>query len=271
MLGKLIKYEFRATRKMLLLYGLLLVLAAAMAFILRFSFNTDGDLFIEAMGGEGLGSGLFAFFTFIVSAAYAFMSAFIFASVLFGAINRFRVNLLGNQGYLMHTLPVKAGQHVLAKNITSIIWTILGVVAVLISYMIIGTILFDIVLWNDFVLLLHKPEVQALFTNARFWGVSAGVVVLVIISVGELYFRIYASMAAGYSLNNHRAAASIGAFIVLSIVKSIPHGILLPTIPNISTSTGWWFLIFEIIYTAVWGIVYYIIAAQLLSKRLNLQ
>ena len=271
MLGKLIKYEFKATRKMLLLYGLLFVLATAMAVILRFSSNAEGDLFVEAMGEEARFSEFFALFTFLISAAYAFMSAFIFASVLFGAIGRFRFNLLGNQGYLMHTLPVKAGQHILAKNIVSIVWTVLGVIAVLISYMIIGTIFFDIVLWDDLVLLLHKPEIQSLFTSTRFWLILAGVIVLAIISVSELYFRIYASMAAGYSLNNHRRAASIGAFIVLSIINAIFHGVLLPVIPSPNTSTGWWFMIFEIIYAAVWGLIYYLIAAQLLNRRLNLQ
>ena len=86
MLGKLIKYEFKATRKMLMLYGLLFILAAVMAVIFRFAFNTNGDLFVEAIGREARFSGVIALFMFLITAAYAFMNAFIFAAVLFGAI-----------------------------------------------------------------------------------------------------------------------------------------------------------------------------------------
>ena len=169
MLGKLIKYEFKATRKMLLLYGLLLVLAAVMAVIFRFSFNADGNLFVEAIGKEARFSGFVALFAALISAAYAFMNAFIFTAVLFCAINCFRVNLLGNQGYLMNTLPAKAGKHILAKNIVSIVWTVLGVIAALISYVIIGAILMDGELWESFINLFSISDMQLVFTGARFW------------------------------------------------------------------------------------------------------
>ena len=268
MLGKLIKYEFRATRKMLLLYGLLLILAAVMAVIFRFGLVPD---IISNEPENPLGFVWFA--EFIVSAAYSFMNAFIFAAVLFSSINRFRLNLLGNQGYLMHTLPVKSGQHILAKNIVSLSWTIISVIALLISYMIVGIGFLKTDFLSEFGQLFVDSYSQSLFTSARFWLVFAGFIIFGIISVSDLYFRIYASMAAGYSLNNHRAAASIGAFIALSIVKSIPHGILMSYLPDAMNlaSIEWKFLIFEIIYSAVWALVYYFIAAWFLNKRLNLQ
>ena len=270
MLGKLIKYEFKATRKMLLLYGLLLILAVVMAVMFRFSFNSDSNAFMEAALQKVRVSGLVRFFVFFFGAAYTFMNAFIFAAVLFIAVNRFRQNILGNQGYLMHTLPVKTEYHILTKNIVSVIWTILGVVAALISYVIIAVILMD---RNTLAYLLQElfsiNTVRIIFSNAKFWTMLVEFSVLTVISISELYFRIYASMAIGYSLNKHRAIASVGIFVVLSIAKSMPHSILLPILAG--GMTGWGFLMFEIIYAAAWGAIYYFITAWFLSKRLNLQ
>ena len=269
MLGKLIKYEFKATRKMLMFYGLLFMLAAMMAVMLRFDINANGDLFVGAMWREARFSGLIALFASLIIAAYAFMNAFIFAAVIFGGINRFRLNILGNQGYLMHTLPVKAEYHILAKNIVSIIWTILGVIAALISYMIIGVVLMDDTLWDALPLIFSTLQEQLVFSVAQFWLVFAEVIVLVIVSISELYFRIYASMAVGYSFNKHRAAASVGAFIVLGIAESTLNSIFLSFINTVYID--WKFLLFTIISSAIFGTVYYFIAAWFLNNRLNLQ
>lgn len=273
MLGKLIKYEFKATRKMFLMYGLLLVLAIVMALSLRFSFRTDAGTIVDAAIRKAYLSGVAGFFVFIVSAAYAFMNAFIFAAVLFVAINRFRVNLLGNQGYLMHTLPVKAEHHILTKNIVSLVWTILGVISLLLSYVIIGVILMDgknlELLFRE---LFSSNTLRIIFSNAKLWITLVELSVLTVISISELYFRIYASMAVGYSLNKHRAVASVGTFVALSIAKSMPHSIILTNIANLMYASSMdTLLIFEIGYAVVWGLVYYFITAWFLNKRLNLQ
>ena len=273
MLGKLIKYEFKATRRMLLLYALLFVLAAATAVIFRFSINANGDLFVEVIGNEARFSGFIAIIIFLISTAYVFMNAFIFAAVLIDAINRFRSNLLGDEGYLMHTLPLKTEYLILSKNVTSVVWTISGIIAALLSYLMIGAIYMGGKMWKGLIHLFSTSNMDLLFTSPRFWSISLTFILLTIISISELYFRIHASMAVGYSLKNHRAAASIGIYIVLSIAKSIPHNILLPLITNHSSLSyiPWRFLIFEIVYTVIWCAIYYFISAWFLNKRLNLQ
>ena len=271
MLGKLIKYEFKATRKMLLIYGLLLVLAIIMAVMMRFSFSSGGRLFDEDIVQKANLSGLVRFFETLITAAYAFMNAFVFGAVLFCVINRFRVNLLGNQGYLMHTLPVKTEYHILTKNLVSLIWTILGIIAVLLSYAIIGAILMDGKTWKELIQYLFSDSVwQDVFANEKFWIAFAEIAILGVVSISELYFRIYASMAIGYSANKHRFLASVGAYIVMGIAKSMPQSILIPYLVD-AMSGWWWFLVFEIVYSVVWGAAYYFVTAWFLNKHLNLQ
>ena len=271
MLGKLIKYEFKAKRKLLLIYGLLLVLAVIMAVMMRISLSVNGGLYAETVLQKTQLFGIVRFFEGLITVAYAFMNAFVFGAVLFGAINRFRVNLLGNQGYLMHTLPVKTEYHILTKNIVSLVWTILGIIAVLLSYAIIGAVLMDGKTWKEIIHFLFSDLVwQDVFANEKFWIAFAEIAILGVVSISELYFRIYASMAIGYSSNKHRVLASVGVYIVLGIAKSMPQSILLPYLVD-AMSGWWWFLAFAIIYSAVWGATYYFVTAWFLNKHLNLQ
>ncbi len=52
-------------------------------------------------------------------------------------IQRFNKNLLSDEGYLMHTLPVKPWKHIASKLLASMLWMIGSVVVALISILVI--------------------------------------------------------------------------------------------------------------------------------------
>lgn len=125
MLGKLLKYEFKALYKKILLFvagGLLL--SCLMLLLFSVFFNVGDD---NIMLGWFLGSGMV--FTVLALAAIAIVS-------LVFIIQRFYTNLCKDEGYLSFTLPVTASQHLWAKLISGAVWMTITGIGVIASYII---------------------------------------------------------------------------------------------------------------------------------------
>ena len=109
MLGKLLKYELKSTSRIMgVLYLALLVVAAVVGFVAR------GTIW-EATQGNAIAvviSGLI--YTLLV------MALLIITIVM--VLQRFYKNLLKEEGYLMHTLPVTPRQLILAKLLVAALW-----------------------------------------------------------------------------------------------------------------------------------------------------
>ena len=110
MLGKLIKHELRGSGRTMLPFILVSLFLAVMAgFSMRaMEFQQDYSWFNILFG--------IVIFLFVAG----LMAVCIMSVVV--VINRFRQNLLGDEGYLMFTLPVSVDQHLWAKLIVSAIW-----------------------------------------------------------------------------------------------------------------------------------------------------
>ena len=109
MLGKLIKYEFKATGRLLLpVYGALLLMGG----VVNLGLTLQGKLPVLKFAQGVL---IFAYVALMVAA---------FALSFFVVISRFYKNLICDEGYLMFTLPVKAGTHLLAKTVVSTVWSV---------------------------------------------------------------------------------------------------------------------------------------------------
>ena len=103
MLKQLLKYEFKATGRT---YGGLYLALVALAVLSGFSLRSSSkDNFASLL--------LFAYM--VVAVAVAVVS-------VMTIVTRFTRNLLGREGYLMHTLPVTESQLILSKLISSVVW-----------------------------------------------------------------------------------------------------------------------------------------------------
>ena len=105
MLSKLLKYEFKATCR---IYGglYLAILAAAALLGAFFRFPALASDFPIA----------------VVTIVYLMLCVAIAVITALTIIQRFTRNLLGREGYLMHTLPVTPAQLILSKLISSVVW-----------------------------------------------------------------------------------------------------------------------------------------------------
>ena len=121
MLWKLLKYDFRAMGKQ---FSLIWLAALAVALINRFALPWREDSSGMSAQADSL-LALITAMTFVAVLAAMFITGMIFV------IQRFYKGLLGDEGYLMHTLPVATWQLVISKFLCALAVTVLnGVVAV---------------------------------------------------------------------------------------------------------------------------------------------
>ena len=114
MLTKLLKYEWKATGRVILpIAGGVLVLNLVSSLLGHFVNNTS-----HTMPWVGFLTALLTLATFLGMLA-------VLAVCFFASIQRY-YKLLGEQGYLMLSLPVHAWQHIAAKLICGVLWTLFG-------------------------------------------------------------------------------------------------------------------------------------------------
>lgn len=202
MLGKLLKYEFKSTGRLLLPIYLLMIVAALIAGL---TLSPTGDT-------SGTVSG-------ILTLIYTGLVIASIVMTLVITIQRFSNNLLTDEGYLMFTLPVNTANLILSKLITAVCWFIVGTLAGMISAFALSirmvnyiniNIIQDIINSLQYitahdVLLIIQVLVTFLLTYAIFI-----LVIYTSLSVGQLPFA-----------GKHRKGASLGAFFGIYIIYMI--------------------------------------------------
>lgn len=197
MLLKLVKYDFRAMWKQ---FSLIWGAALALALVNRFTLfrDTANTIFSED------GVLVFAFMAVIVA---MFVIAVIFV------VNRFSKGLLGNEGYLMFTLPVRPWQLVLSKLICGVVtWVGCGVVAFCSPFLMAPLNWAELIqfpFWADILQgVMKHPGVLVLM--AELCLATLSFLVLFIASM-------YLAMAVGHLFSRHRKLISVAVFIGLYI------------------------------------------------------
>ena len=161
MLGKLLKYDFRAMWKQ---FSVIWLAALVIALINRFTlpFNRKGGL-----GAENELLAVITITVFIGVMCAMFVVAMVFV------LTRFYRGLLGDEGYLMHTLPVKTWQLVLSKLLCAIVVTTVNVVVSILAMFLMMPInwivVFDVELWMRLVQgLMLRPDARC----CTWWNFS---------------------------------------------------------------------------------------------------
>lgn len=211
MFGKLLKYDFRSMWKQ---FAFIWPAALALALVNHFTIN--GLDSTSTVGETTAGVSMLVYVAIL-------MAMFIIALVF--AIQRFFKGLLGDEGYLMHTLPVRPWQLIGAKLLCAVVTTFLSVVVALLSILI-------IIPWN-------REMIGELFRGLGYifshWNVQAthGVIgllelcLLMMVSFATGYLQIYLALSIGHLFNKNRIAMSVIAFIAINAIISVLTGSLL--------------------------------------------
>ena len=267
MLSKLLKYEFRATgRIMLPVYALLLVTAG-------------GTSVTGSLMGRYPESTVLSIFRTLFMTLFAFTTFGVLLLTLVLMVYRFYKNLMTDEGYLMFTLPVSRSQLIWSKLIVSMAWGILSAVLAALMWTMVLSVAGGENLFAGIFRGL-RSLMESLSGNAT--GCIVGLVVLLLAAELASYLRFYAAISLGHSFSNHK--------LLLSVVFYIGFGIAVQTILSVVTAAGiridvdpgFWadppaavLLSYVIWGTAAWSVlecaVYYILTLLTLKKRLNLQ
>lgn len=269
MLKKLMKYEFKATGRVLLpLYGTLLLFALINRFI--FSGSLDESI-NKAFGTLGNIANLISVF------AYGCTMAAVFAVTFFVIVQRFYKNILGDEGYLMNTLPIKPSTNILNKILVSVLWTIISCFVTFISILILFVNFNNVTIAiSEFTGLL---KVAYSYYGNSLYLLFFGFCLNALVNLTKSITMIYAAISIGHLFNKSKILFSIGAFIGLSIISNLLNSILMyiGSQINLSQTTlngsnlilG--FLLISIIISLIYLMIYFLITNYILTKRLNLE
>ena len=197
MLGKLMKYEFRATAIYFLPIYVVLVLVSGLRYVV-------------SLISQKFSNGFSAFSGFSLSAIYLLLALGLAITTFIVIIIRFYKNLLGTEGYLMFTLPVSVEQNILAKLIPSVVWFF-------------GSCVLGMLTIAPAMGLRFNDNPFTIFTGIRLGDVPEILlaVLMVIGSIAGTFLFYYLCMCIGQMFNSHRFLISAGAYIVIQTVLQI--------------------------------------------------
>ncbi|HPS76096.1 MAG TPA: hypothetical protein PLD83_06625 [Oscillospiraceae bacterium] len=257
MLGKLIKHEFRATaRTMVPLF--LILLAVTLCAFAAFNFLTAG------LGGMFAAMFMFLFFL-------AVLAMLIMSFVLM--IQRFKNNLLSDEGYLMFTLPVSIHSLLWSKLIVSTVWFVAAGAAAVLATM-----------------LSTARAVRAADADWRGMGQSFSdtfglnnvgyvleLVLALLLGCVCLCLLFYAAMSLGHSFAHNKGLWSvllaIGFFIVAQMlgITSLVAVFRINAVNTLSTAVQIHASLGSMLAAeAVYAAVFYVVTWLSLQRRMNL-
>ena len=230
MLGNLIKYDFRScVRK----FGPLWLGMAALAVINGFTIGhvLDND---SINGWLQFAAGVLPLILLIVLWTAVAIMTLVFIC------ERFYKGLLGDEGYLMITLPVTTEEHIASKAIVALLLELItGVVALASGVLLVA---------------VYKPAIlgeigRALpkifsYVNGQMVCIFLEYLLFVLVAAVFQTMHIYLAICLGHLAKNHRVAWSLGAYVLISVAISNLLTLFAPMLSRIPES--WFFTVDEL-------------------------
>lgn len=260
MLAKLIKYEFKSTMKIFLsLYGVI----AGFTLI---------QIIMKLMNFK------FLFSDGILVGTYLLLTVAALALTFISGIQRFFKNILGAEGYLMNTLPVKSWQLVMSKLLVAVSWffgSMLLVIASIAAQLAVRGLLSDFI--SNVRLLWESTLLQFGWNGYLVLGLFF---LFVAIYACYGFLMVYCAMSLGHLLNTNRIIASFAAYMGLYFVVQMISAVVILLYGLIagggiafleSSDSALSLISIQMSISAALCIIYYSITNYIVRKRLNLE
>ncbi len=253
MLGKILKYDIKASAKMFLpLYAGVLIITLLAKISVEFISEVD-NLLLSILSG-----------TSVVLYIVSLFGLVIMATVFL--IMRFYKNFLTDEAYLTFTLPVKTSTLVISKQLNGIIWTLLT--AVVLAAAVGG--MFGKEIWENRVALQRVwegfCEAMGEFMTPV---VSVGMVISIILSLVFNLSTVYASMSIGQMYSKHKILGAVLAYIGIYVVINMFNNAMLNLMEWTESIDV--FMIYSVIQQLVVGIAGLGVTYYFLKNKLNLE
>ncbi|MCR5666320.1 MAG: hypothetical protein K6G01_05775 [Eubacterium sp.] len=271
MLGKLIKYDLRAAGRMLIfLYIAVIGMAIVFGISMRRVMGTDS--YYSIMGIYYSTSGKMEHFYSIVSVIYVILLIVMLLLTFVMIVRQFYKNMLGGQGYLMNSLPVKTWMHLASKTITGFIWaavsSVISVLSILIAVLIADKYMG---IWSAIKEVL--TNIPADFAILYIFTMIAGAVSSVLM--------IYLALMLGNLFNKHKLGMAVLMFIVLLIATSVIRSVILVQTYMTSMINDSFYLdsldgfrysmVPQLIISIIYAVGFWIVTNWLMKNKLNLE
>ena len=267
MLGKLMKYEFMATWKLLVPMDIFLILMSILACItVHLSFFSSDNELVEI-------TGMIIVVTYMLS-----MFVIVIGTVIY-LIYRFYTSVYGDEGYLLHTLPVDKHHIIISKVIASVAWIVLNIVLIYFSL---------VFLFGDFVLGSGADSVRE---GLKFYlraingydKINAFSIFMTLLASFVLLLarilKITACISLGQLSSNHKVLVSFGFYYgiyaiqrIFTIIYYVMISLAYKANDDISFTSSllgrnWEF---SLISGLIYCVVFYFLTWYVMDKKLNL-
>ena len=272
MFGKLMKYDFRSMLKQ---FAFIWPAALVLAVVNRFTLSG-----LESTSATGETVAGIAMLVFVAIMIAMFVIAVIFT------VQRFYKGLLGDEGYLMHTLPVRPWALISSKLVCAVTLTVISILVAIASILVIVSPvvdlreIFHVLRWLWDAIRGNSDRINAFL-------VLLEILILILTGMAQSYLMLYLAMAIGHLFNKNLAAMSVAAYIgihvVVSTLLSFTSNIFGDMLGDFLSGLFWgksgypvwrsvhmslWFSIFVV---GIGGAVYFFLTEYILRNKLNLE
>ncbi len=214
MLGKLIKYDLRSCfRKFWVLWAALAALGVLNGFTIRYVLE-KGHL-----GG---------FLTFLLGILPIILMGVLVIAIGIMALvyicERFYKGLLGDEGYLMFTLPATTAEHIASKCIVALILEVISALAAALTAFLVALV-YDPSSLFEFLGQIPKWLARIEFPRGTGWLI-AEFVLLCLVGIVVSNLQIYQAIAIGHLGQKHRGGLALLAYVGINMAVSILVGLL---------------------------------------------
>ena len=272
MIGKLCRFELRTSiRQISIVWGALLASSLMLAIVGGVSHKFNYSSMLSNML-TGLASVIYG----------AVLIAMIVLAIVI-VVMRFYNSMCGNEGYLMHTLPVSTRSIILSKGIVATLILTVSAVVALLSILVISIGITETDISGMFGLLSDE-----VIRDPRIILFAIELVIVVIFGILKSIYNIYAAISIGQIFNRHRVMMAVFAYIAINVILSFIL-IVLMMLTSIGSVDQFLFtvgvyleknlsewgcmqlsVVFVIGVELVQILIFHIITELILSRRLNL-
>ncbi len=258
MLLKLMKYDLKSILKKMVFYYIVVVGLAILSKVLYLIFKNTRFIAIASLP---------------MVIYFLSLSACITVTMIISMI-RYYKNMLSDEGYLTHTLPVKRNSILLSKLLSTVIAEIISILVMVISVFIFSPKIFILLL--DEILI----AIQLLISNYSgtvFYIAFLIILEIIIYSVCKVT-QVAMCLSLGASHNKNKLVMAFVYYICINFALQIIGGILISvgsiiiaSLPTLTIHTFYVVIYIVIIFTLLYLVGTYLVNYFTLKKRLNLQ
>ena len=272
MTGKLMKYEFRSVFKQI---GVIWAALPAVAILTSFT----GWIYARSALAQENDQLLGALLSRIPMFLYVGLFIALVVATLFVVVMRFYKGLLKEEGYLMHTLPVKEWQLIASKGVTATVTVLISMVLAAVSI-----VLLNLVGNLSGIGEMFQAVGEACRKHPESFLYALEALLVVLAGIMTEVYKIYASLSIGQLMAKHRMIWSVAAYIGIGVVLTLLGSILLTAFGHpivvisdrIFTDFSYRQIVQTVlgtafVYFAVQIAIFHVVSERILSLKLNLE